>query len=111
MKLIKRQFTDHIVAKCKVDKEYARSTHSQNYIGTVLIISYALKIFVWSCVILNSSYIIGMCWLIMCQFVDDFVHLVNYAAIDAALPPGDPRLELREENFLPAYNMDQMELW
>lgn len=110
MKLVKKQFTDHIIAKCKVDKEYARSTHSQNYIGTVLLISYGLKIFVWSCIILNSSYIIGMCWLIMCNFVDDFINMISHVDTKS-LSEEDPMRVLREESFIPAYGMDQMELW
>lgn len=74
IKLIKKYFSDFIQKRCLEDPIYAKSLHSQNYIGLVLVISFCIKIAVWSIIILNLSYIIGMGWLIMCQFVDEFIH-------------------------------------
>ena len=73
-KFVKRIFSDHIVAKSKNDQEWGASQNSENYIGTVLVISYSIEILIWSAIILNTSYIMGMLWLIMCQFVEDFIH-------------------------------------
>ena len=66
IKFVKKIFSKRIIAKCKDDADYAASLHSQNYIGTVLVISYIIEILLWSCIILNTSYIIGMLWLIQC---------------------------------------------
>jgi hypothetical protein len=28
--------------------------------------------------IINTSFIVGMCWIVVCNFVEDFIHEVNY---------------------------------
>ena len=44
-----------------------------NKIETILIISYSLKTFKLVIIILNMSYIVGMSWLIICEFTEDFI--------------------------------------
>lgn len=56
---------------------------------------------------------IGMCWLIMCQAIEDFHAPEGYASLppEDQLLEGDPRLETRLGHFLPANGMEQMGLW
>lgn len=49
-----------------------------NSIAEVLFIKYFLKLIKFVIIILNVSYILGMMWLIMCKFIEDFVYDVSY---------------------------------
>jgi hypothetical protein len=55
---------------------------NNNKIETILLISYSLKIFKLIIIILNLSYIVGMSWLIICEFNEDFILDVQYKDIE-----------------------------
>lgn len=66
---------NHIDKRCQEDQSYANSLHAQNYIGTVLYVSFLNRILFLSIFILNTSYIVGMFWLVMCHLVEpEFGH-------------------------------------
>ena len=90
---MKKKFMDHIEEKCKIDPEYANSMHAENYIAIALNLSFMIKILILSLAIINISYICGMCWLVMCTCVEDFLHDVDYSN----LPPNE--LALYEEDY------------
>lgn len=52
-----------------------------NKIGQLLFIKYFIKILKFMIIIMNISFILGMCWLILCKFVEDFVQGVHYFGI------------------------------
>lgn len=72
---------DRIESRCKVDKEYANSMFAENYIAIALNLSFMIKIGILSLAIINISYICGMCWLVMCTCVEDFLHDVDYSKL------------------------------
>lgn len=97
---VKKGFMSHIDNKCKNDPEYAYSMSAENYISTSLNVSFLLRIFFLSIVIINISYFVGMFWLVMCQCVEDFLHGLYYHELsDSVLAP------YSEDYFIPANGM------
>lgn len=52
-----------------------------NSIGKMLFIKYTLKITRFIFIILHISFTVGMMWMLMCKFVEDFIHGVEYAEL------------------------------
>ena len=73
MKKIKEQFTKWLQINIDNDPEFANCRdESLNNIEEVLFISYGLKTIYLTIVILNISYVLGMIWIIVCEFIEDF---------------------------------------
>ena len=52
-----------------------------NGIEGMLFIKYVLKIFKFIIIIIHISFTVGMMWMIMCKFIEDFIHNANYIDI------------------------------
>ena len=73
MALIKQGFQKNLQYIVENDKELANNREiDNNNIEEILIISYILKIFKLVVVIMNITYLIGMFWQILCEFIADF---------------------------------------
>lgn len=73
MKKIKEQFSKWLQINIDNDPEFANCRDaSLNNIEEVLFISYGLKTIYLTIVILNISYVLGMIWIIVCEFIEDF---------------------------------------
>ena len=60
--------------KIKEDLKFANDKiNNNNKIEEVLLFKFTLKIFKLVILILNSSYLLGMLWLVWCQFIADFI--------------------------------------
>ena len=66
---------------------------NKNNVESLMFISYALKTFQLTIVILNISYILGMIWYIILEFVQDFVYDIDYRDLE------DPT-KFEPENFV-----------
>jgi len=102
---LKKSFMTRIEERCKVDNEYANSMFAENYIAIALNLSFMIKTLILSLAIINISYICGMCWLVMCTCVEDYLHDVEYSK----LPPSELAL-YEEDYFITANGMQSMTL-
>jgi hypothetical protein len=79
MKVIHEKLTNYMVERSQKDPKFGSNKYiSNNMIGESLIIKFTLTIFEQILVVINTSYIIGMLWLILCEFVEDFVLDADY---------------------------------
>lgn len=73
MNFIKLQFAKIMHKKSQNNKEYAwEKEFRMNYMEETLIISFTLKTIELIILILNTSYILGMLWYILCEAIEDF---------------------------------------
>ena len=71
---VKGWFTEYMVERCKVDKVFAESKDlANNMIEETLIISYFLRMFELAVMILNTSYLVGLSWIVLCEFIEDII--------------------------------------
>jgi len=81
MKSIKIIKENKIKKRCDQDPVYANSKlTTEDNIGEVLYISFGLKIIELIACIFSLSYFVGMFWLIMYEFEEDFVLAADYHA-------------------------------
>jgi hypothetical protein len=50
----------------------------KNGIEGMLLIKYILKIMKFSFIIVHISFTVGMMWMIVCKFIEEFIHNVSY---------------------------------
>ena len=79
MKYVKSFYMKHIQDIIDTDPELANDSDVDNTgIGQILAISYTLKTLKLVIVILNVSYITGIMFLVLCEFVDDFIYDLDF---------------------------------
>ena len=70
---IKSVFSKALQLKIDDDPKFANNKdESLNNIEEILFISYGLKTIYLTIVILNISYVLGIIWIIICEFIEDF---------------------------------------
>ena len=89
---VKKFYAKKLQIMCEMDLELAENKNlDSNKIKTILIVSYFLKTFKLSMIILNLTYLVGVFWLILCE-----AHMDFYLDHD----------DYEEETFLKSYDFD-----
>jgi hypothetical protein len=102
MKMIKEHLNLALEKKCLEDEEFANNREeSKNNVETILFISYGLKTLQLTVVILNISYVLGMLWIIMCQYIEDFVLDTDFRSTEADL-------EKHKDQFIVYFGLNNM---
>jgi len=87
MEFIKNAFKKNLEYIVENDEELANNREiDNNNIESILLASYGLKIFKLVVVIMNITYLIGLCWYIICELIADFYmdidDLTTYTSAD-----------------------------
>ena len=76
----KKQINNNLEKEINEDFHFANDKIKNNTkIEQMLMVKFTLKIFKLILVILNSSYLLGMIWLIWCQIIEDFILDVDFS--------------------------------
>ena len=101
MKIIKGSMMEQLTTSIEKDPEWASSKKTDfNMSEKLLYISYVLRLFELILIILNTSYICGLSWYIMCEMHEDLWLDVSYRD----MADGDLE-EFSASYFIPAYGL------
>lgn len=118
LSIVKKRYRQNFQTFVDRNPELASNTLiDNNKIGQLLYIKYFIKISKFVIVIVNISFIVGMCWHILCKFVEDFVHGAEYKGLFAnevnfiVESVGLDNHLLYQYTFLVKYDFQQMKTW
>lgn len=105
MKIIKGSMMNQLASDIQNSPEWASSKQTDfNMSERLLYISYALRLFELIMIILNTSYIVGLGWYIMCEFHEDMFLDYKFSEMSAQALE-----EKGGDYFITAYDLHKKE--